>query len=308
MADVVISEHMHQSAVDSLSEDFDVLFDPDLVNRPSELKEALKDSRAILIRNKTEVRGELLQWAENLAVVGRLGVGLDNIDLDACAARNIQVFPATGANTDSVAELVIGAIFVLFRRAYHATDQVLSGGWPRLSLGGREVQGSHLGIIGFGAIGRAVAERAIPLGLSVSAYDPYVAEKDPIWADLSVTKSSMDDLLRQSDTVSLHVPLNDETRDMIDADAIAKMKSTAILINAARGGIANEKALAEALKDGKLAGAFLDVFDEEPVQPGSVFEGVPNFLGAPHIGAMTDESNVRVSFLIADKVRKALNE
>ena len=307
MADIVISEHMELSAVEDLSKDFDVLFDPDLVNKPDELKAALKDARAILVRNLTQVRGDLLGAAENLSVVGRLGVGLDNIDLDACAERNIQVFPATGANTDSVAELVIGALFALFRRAYHATDQVLAGEWPRLTLGGREVQGHHLGLVGFGAIARAVTIRVKPLGMTVSGYDPLIADDDPIWSELGVTTSSLENLLRSSDAVSLHVPLIDQTRSMIDAAALALMKPDAVLINAARGGIVDEQALAIALKSDKLGGAFLDVFDVEPVKPGSVLEGAPNLILAPHIGAMTDESNVRVSFLTANNVRNALN-
>ncbi|NQW00471.1 MAG: hydroxyacid dehydrogenase [Rhodospirillales bacterium] len=306
MADIVISEHMELSAVESLARDFDVLFDPDLVNQPEALRAALKDARALLVRNITQVRGDLLQAAVNLRVVGRLGVGLDNIDLEACAARNIQVFPATGANTDSVAELVIGALFVLFRRAYHASDKVLSGAWPRLTLGGREIQGHHLGLVGFGAIARAVALRAKPLGMTLSAYDPLVPADDPAWKELSVTPSSFEDLLTDSDAISLHVPLIDETRHMIDAAAIAKMKPDAILINAARGGVVVEQALADALRDERLGGAFLDVFEQEPVKAGSVLEGVPNLILAPHIGAMTDESNVRVSFLTADNVRKAL--
>lgn len=307
MADVVISEHMELSAVESLSKDFDVLFDPDLVNKPEDLKAAMQDARAILVRNLTQVRGDLLEAAPNLKVVGRLGVGLDNIDLDACAARNIQVFPATGANTDSVAELVIGALLVLFRKAYHCSDDVLSGNWPRLTLGGREIQGHHLGLVGFGAIARAVALRAGPLGMTLSAYDPLVPADDPAWAQYSVTPASFDEVLENSDAVSLHVPLIDQTRDMIDATALSKMKPSAILINAARGGIVNEQALADALNNDKLAGAFLDVFDVEPVQPGSVLEGVPNLILAPHIGAMTDESNVRVSSLTAENVRTALN-
>ncbi len=308
MADVVITEHMELSAVEGLKKEFDVLFDPDLLNKPDELKDALKDARAILVRNLTQVRGELLENATHLKVVGRLGVGLDNIDLDACAARDIQVFPATGANTDSVAELVIGALFVLFRKAYHATEPVLAGDWPRLTLGGREVQGQHLGLVGFGAIARAVAMRVKPLGMSISAYDPLVPDTDPIWSELDVSPCSLEDILKQSDAVSLHVPLIDQTRNMIDSAALATMKPDAILINAARGGIVNEQALADALKQKKLGGAFLDVFDVEPVKPGSVLEGVPNLILAPHIGAMTDESNVRVSLLTAENVRNALNQ
>lgn len=306
MADIVIPEHMHPDAVASLEKDFDVLFDAELWKRPDELLDALKDARAILVRNMVEVRGGLLETASNLKVVGRLGVGLDNIDLDDCAARGIEVFPASGANRDSVAELVLGAILCLFRPVYHATDRVLAGTWPRLDLAGREVKGHHLGIIGFGFIGKALAERARAMGMSVSAYDPYVGSDDPAWAALSVERVSLDDVLTQSDVVSLHAPLTDETRDLIDAAAIEKMKEGAVLINAARGGMADEAAVAKALKSGKLSGAYFDVFDTEPLAAGSVFEGVPNLILTPHIGALTEEANIRVSQLTADNVRRVL--
>ncbi len=307
MPDIVIPETMDPTALASLQKEFDVLFDPDLFNQPEALKTALADARALIVRNMTQVKGDILASAKKLEAVGRLGVGLDNIDVEACAARNIQVFPATGANRDSVAELVMGALFILFRRAYHVTDIMLEGKWPRMQLGGREVQGHHLGIIGFGSIGRAVALRAKAMGMSLSAYDPYVIESDPAWDDYSVTKSSLEDVLKISDAVSLHVPLADDTRDMIDADAIAEMKQGAIVINAARGGIVNEAALAAALKSEKLSGAFVDVFTHEPLEKGSVFEEAPNLILAPHVGAMTDESNVRVGRVTADNIRRVLN-
>ena len=306
MPDIIITEPMDQDAADGLTRRYDVLFDPSLADRPDDIIAAVAGSRALIVRNRTQVRGDLLDAATALQVVGRLGVGLDNIDVDACRERGIPVYPATGANTDSVAELVIGALFALYRGAYHASGEVLAGRWPRLELKGLEVQNRTLGLVGFGAIARAVAKRAVPLGMTVQAFDPNIADDDPAWEALDVRPADLATVLRESDAVSLHVPLIEATRHMIDEAAIASMRDGARLINAARGGIVDELALAEALKAGKLGGAFLDVFEAEPVAQGSHLEGVPNLILAPHIGAMTEEADRRVSFMIADKVTHVL--
>jgi len=306
MPDIIITEPMDQDAADGLTRRYDVLFDPSLADRPDDIIAAVADARALIVRNRTQVRGDLLDAAASLKVVGRLGVGLDNIDLEACRERAIPVYPATGANTDSVAELVIGALFVLYRGAYHASGDVLAGSWPRLALKGLEVQNRTLGLVGFGAIARAVAKRAGPLGMTVQAFDPNVADDDPAWDTFGVKPADLATVLGESDAVSLHVPLIDATRHMVDTDAIASMRDGARLINAARGGIVDERALADALKTGKLGGAFLDVFEAEPVAERSHLEGVPNLILAPHIGAMTEEADRRVSFMIADKVSRVL--
>jgi len=308
MADIVISEPMDLAAMESLSGDFDVLYDPDLLNKPDVLTAAVAGARAIIVRNQTQVRSTLLEAASKLEVVGRLGVGLDNIDREACAARGIQVFPATGANTISVAELVMGALFVMFRNAYLVSDQVLEGSWPRLSLNGREIQGQTLGLIGFGAISRAVAVRAAAMGMKLCGYDPNVADADPAWTELSVTSMAFEDVLSASDAVSLHVPLVEGTRHLIDRQTLGKMKNGAVLLNTSRGGIVDELALAEVLMSGKLSGAFLDVFETEPVQAGSHLSGVPNLIVSPHIGALTAEADARVGQLTAANVRRVLEQ
>lgn len=308
MPDIIISEPMDGGSVNSLSRDFDVLYDPDLVNRPEELYGSLSDSRAIIVRNQTQVRIPLLDAAPNLKVVGRLGVGLDNIDMEECARRNIPVFPAIGANTDSVAELVIGALFVLFRNAYLASEHVLKGEWPRLTLNGREIQGQTLGLIGFGAIARAVATRAQAMGMKLCAFDPNISNDDPAWGQYGVEPMAFGDVLAAADAVSLHVPLVEETRHLINANAMEKLKDGAYVLNTSRGGVVDEQALVEALKSGKLAGAFLDVFEVEPVQAGSHLVNVPGLIVSPHIGALTAESDDRVGKMTADNVRRVLEQ
>ncbi len=306
MAQIVITEFMDESAVEGLAGDYDVLFDPSLCERPEALAEAVREARALIVRNRTQVRPPLLDAARRLEAVGRLGVGLDNIDMEACRERGIAVFPATGANADTVAEYVIAAVLMLLRGAYHANAEVIAGQWPRERLIGREIGGRRLGLVGFGVIARATAGKARALGMEVAAHDPYVAPEDPEWRRLGVACRDLDALLGSSDAVSLHLPLTDETRHLIDADAIARMRPDAVLINAARGGIVDEAALVDALEAGKLGGAMLDVFENEPLTSGEIFAGVPNLILTPHIAGLTDEANHRVSQMTADNVRRAL--
>ncbi len=306
MPDIVISEFMDQAAVDGLAADFEVLYDPGLVDRPNDLLAALGEARGLVVRNRTQVRGVLLEAAPALRVVGRLGVGLDNIDLQACRARNIEVCPATGANDRSVAEYVITTALILLRGSYAAAAEVVEGSWPRQSCIGREISGKRLGLIGFGGIARQTADRARALGMAVAAHDPFLAAGDPAWD--GIERLDMADLLAGADVISAHVPLTEATRGLIGAEAIAAMKKGAILINTARGGIVDEAALATALRDGHLGGAALDVFATEPLsgEAGRQFAGVPNLILTPHIAGVTGESNVRVSALTADNVRRVL--
>lgn len=306
MADIVISEFMDRAAVDDLSASFGVLYDPGLVDRPGDLNRLVADARALIVRNRTQVRGALLAAATRLACVGRLGVGLDNIDLEACKARNIAVLPATGANTLSVAEYVIAGVLVLVRGAYLSSAAVLAGEWPREKLSGREIATRRLGLIGFGNIAREAARLARALGMEVVAYDPNVPAGDPAWAQYGATPADMATVLATCDAVSLHVPLTRDTRHLIDARAIASMRNDAVLINAARGGIVDERALAQALKEGRLRGAMLDVFEGEPLKAESHLVGVPNLIVTPHIAGITDEANRRVSDVTAANVRRVL--
>ena len=302
MPDIVISEFMDEDVVASAFDGRDYVYDPKLVDQPDDLKAALSDARAIVVRNRTQVRGDLLDAAPNLKVVGRLGVGLDNIDLDACAARGITVCPASGANDLSVAEYVITAAMLLLRTSWLSSASVAAGDWPRMALVGREMSGKALGLIGYGAIARETASRAKALGMNILAYDPYLPADDAAWADAQ--NMELGDLLAAADVISLHVPLTDSTKHLINADAIAKMKSDAIVINAARGGVVDEAALAQALKDGALGGAALDVFETEPLtaEQGEKFSDLSNIVLTPHIAGVTSESNVRVSQVTADNV------
>jgi (S)-sulfolactate dehydrogenase len=306
MPEIVISEFMDEAAIHASFAGRDVLYDPKLVDDSARLSAAVRDARALIVRNRTQVRGSLLEAATRLKVVGRLGVGLDNIDVPACEARDIAVFPATGANDLSVAEYVITAALLLLRRAWFATARVAAGEWPRTELMGRELAGKRLGLVGFGAIARVTARMGRDLGMSVAAYDPLLPADDPAWA--GALRQALPQLLATSDVVSLHVPLTDTTRSMIDAAAIAAMKRGSILINAARGGVVDEAALCAALRAGHLGGAALDVFAREPVDAaaGGLFADVPNLVLTPHIAGVTDESNVRVSAVTAEAVARHL--
>jgi (S)-sulfolactate dehydrogenase len=310
MSDIVIPEFMDEAAIREGLKDFGVLYDPGLIDRPDDLAAAVRQAKGLIVRNRTQVRGPLLDAAQALKVVGRLGVGLDNIDVETCNARNIAVFPATGANDVSVAEYVIAAAMMLLRGAYFATADVIGGSWPRNRLMGRELSGKRLGLIGFGSIARETAKRAAALDMAVTAYDPFVPPEHPAWNQPfgRVIRLGFDELIATSDVVSLHVPLTPETRNLIGREAIARMKLGAILINAARGGVLDERAVAEALKAGRLGGAALDVFDEEPLSAGrsSLFAGCPNLILTPHIAGVTVESNVRVSWVTVENVRRHL--
>jgi (S)-sulfolactate dehydrogenase len=308
MADIVISEFMDENIVRTAFAGRNVLYDPALVDRPADLAAAVADARALVVRNRTQVRGALLAAAPNLRVVGRLGVGLDNIDVEACKARGIAVRPATGANDVSVAEYVITAMLVLLRRAWFATPDVIAGRWPRMSTIGGEASGRTLGLIGLGAIARETAHRARALGMNIVAFDPHLSASHDAWK--LAARRELDALLAEADVVSLHVPLTAETRHMLGNANVPRMKRGAILINAARGGIVDEPVLAEALRSGHLGGAALDVFEREPLDAASaqVFAGVPNLLLTPHIAGVTEESNVRVSDVTARAVLAELRD
>jgi (S)-sulfolactate dehydrogenase len=303
VADIVVSEFMDEAAVDWLKERFAVAYDPALVDDRDRLLAAGAGVRGLIVRNRTQVDPSLLAAFPDLCAVGRLGVGLDNIDTGACRDRGIVVLPATGGNTVSVAEYVIATVLVLRRGAFFASEAVLAGKWPRQRLIGGEASGATLGLVGYGAIARATAERARALGMAIAAYDPFLPEGDPAGA---TRHDDLDGLLAASDAVSLHVPLTPETRGLIGRDRLARMRPGAVLVNTARGGVVDEAALAEALCDGRLGGAALDVFEAEPLRAGSPLAGAPNLIATPHIAGITRESNDRISWMTAENVARAL--
>jgi len=300
---IVISEFMERSAVDQLAAHHETLYDPELVDRREVLKSRIVNADALIVRNRTQVNAELLGAAMRLKVVGRLGVGLDNIDVAACEARGISVIPATGANALAVAEYVIGTAMLLLRGAYGSTADVAAGKWPRSALSsGRELGGKTLGIVGFGGIGRLTARLGRALSMRAIGFDAQLPSTDRAWIDENVEPRTLDALLAQADVLTLHVPLVAATRNLLDAAHIGAMKRDAILINTARGGVVDEAAVAAALRAGRLGGAALDVFDKEPLPADSPLAGCPNLLLTPHIAGVTAESNERVSAMIAERV------
>jgi len=304
---IVISEFMDLPAVESLRGAFDVDYAPQLVDDRAGLLARVAAAEALIVRNRTRVDRELLAAAPELRAVGRLGVGLDNIDVAGCEAAKIAVFPATGANSLPVAEYVLATTMVLLRGAYLSSAEVAAGRWPRARFSqGRETAGKTLGLVGFGGIGQLTAKLAQGLGMRVLASDPVLAADAPAWADTGVGRRDLDALLAEVDVLSLHVPLTHSTRGLIDAARLARMKPDAVLINTARGGVVDEAALAAALRAGRLGGAALDVFGDEPLAAGSPLADAPNLILTPHIGGVTRESNERVSALIARRIGEFL--
>ncbi|MFO1311084.1 MAG: hydroxyacid dehydrogenase [Burkholderiales bacterium] len=307
MSRIVVTEFMDERAVAALAARHDVLYDATLVDDPARLAREAPSCDAIVVRNRTEVRGALLDALPRCRVVGRLGVGLDNIDVAACEARGMKVIPATGANALAVAEYVVGTAMMLLRGAYQSSAEVAAGRWPRTALSsGREISGKTLGLVGFGSIGQLTARLARGLGMEVVAFDPGLGADHPAYAAAGVRPTGLDEVVRSADVVSLHVPLTASTRGLVSAARVASMKRGAVLVNTARGGIVDEAALASALKDGRLGGAAMDVFEAEPLPASPHFDGCPNLVLTPHVAGITAEANERVSFLIADKVAEAL--
>ena len=306
---IVITEFMDPRAVAQLEARHEVLYAPDLVDNPARLLIEARTADAIIVRNRTQVRGDLLDQLTQCRCVGRLGVGLDNIDVEGCVDRNISVLPATGANSLSVAEYVISAMMTLLRPVFSATTQMTQGKWPRAALSdGGEVGGKRLGVIGYGAIGQTSARLARGLGMTVIAFDAMLPPDAPIFAQTGVHAVDLDTLLKTADVITLHVPLVASTRGLIGADQLARMRRGTLLINTSRGHIVDLTAVANALRSGHLGGAAIDVFDVEPLTETQALDDCPNLLLTPHISGLTKESNERVSFMIADQVLAALAE
>ena len=305
---IVIPEFMDQRAVAQLQAQHEVVYEPTLIDDMPRLLLLAPKADALIVRNRTQVRGELLAALTRCKVIGRLGVGLDNIDVPGCEAKGMAVIPATGANALSVAEYVITATMLLLRGAFASTAEVANGKWPRNTLGnGRETAGKVLGIIGFGSIGRTTARLAMGLGMEVIAFDAMLEADTPVFQETGVKYVGLQELILQADVITLHVPLVDATRGLFDATCIASMKPGAVLINTSRGHIVDLSAVAASLRSGHLGGAAIDVFDAEPLAASADLQDCPNLVLTPHISGVSAESNERVSFLIAEKVLKALH-
>lgn len=310
MAKIAICEFMDEGAVALLAAQHEVSYDAGLQKDAARLLTAARDCDALIVRNLTQVRGDLLAAlgsSGRCKIIGRLGVGLDNIDVPGCEALGMAVIPATGANAQSVAEYVITSALLLLRGAYGCTQAVAAGEWPRAAVSnGREIAGQTLGIIGFGSIGQLTARLALGLGMKVIAFDAVLAHDAPVYAQTGVQALALDELIAQADVVSLHVPLTEGTRGLFNASRIACMKPGAILINTSRGHIVDTAAMAAALRSGQLGGAAIDVFDTEPLPPEESLQNCPNLLLTPHISGLSVQSNERVSFMIAERVLEGL--
>ena len=305
MSAILISEFITSQALETLRSQHQVVYEPDLYKDRPALIAALQNIEALIVRNLTQVNEEVLMGASKLKIVGRLGVGLENIELPACAKRNIKVIPATGANAESVAEYVVGAAVALTRGFIPAMAATLKGEWPRPRFSGyHEFLGKTIGIVGFGSIGRVVAKKAHAFGLHCLAYDPMLSGSPVELDGFSVPLLSLGDLLAKSDVVTLHLPFLPETKNLFNAAILGQMKNGACLINTARGGIVDERALVEHLRSGHLGGAAIDVFESEPAKDLSHFVGIENLILTPHIAGVTHESNERVSQMIADEVNR----
>ena len=307
MSSILISEFITSQALDTLRSRHEVIYDPDLYKDRSALIAAMQNIDALVVRNLTQVNEEVLAASSKLKLVGRLGVGLENIELSACAKRNIKVIPATGANAESVAEYVVGAAVALTRGFIPATMATLKGEWPRPRFSSyHESLGKILGIVGFGSIGRVVAKKAHAFGLQCIAYDPLLSGDTLKLDGFSVPLLNLKDLLSKSDVVSLHLPFLPETKNLLNATTLDLLKEGACLINTARGGIVDELALAERLRSGRIGGAAIDVFSAEPAKDLNHFLGIENLILTPHTAGVTHESNERVSQMIADEVNRYL--
>jgi D-3-phosphoglycerate dehydrogenase len=299
---VLIAEELSPATVEALGPDFDVRT-VDGTDRPA-LLSALADASAVLIRSATQVDAEALAAAKQLKVVARAGVGLDNVDIKAATEAGVMVVNAPTSNVISAAELAIGHLLGMARHIPEAHTSLKAGQWKRSKFTGVELYDKTIGIVGLGRIGALVAQRLSGFDAKLVAYDPYVT---PARAQqLGVTLLSLDDLVEQSDFITIHIPKTPETTGLIGADQFAKAKPTLRIVNASRGGIIDEDALYAALKSHRIAGAGLDVFVKEPLSPESPLLELDNIQLTPHLGASTDEAQEKAGVSVARSVRLAL--
>ncbi len=296
---VLVRESIAEAGVELLRSKFDVDHD-----QTTPLEEIIGAYDAIVIRSATKLTAGLIDAATNLKMIGRAGVGVDNVDVDAATRRGIVVANAPESTVVSAAEQTVGLMVALARNIPQAHAALKQGRWERSAWGGVELEGKTLGVLGFGRIGQQVARRAVGLGMQVVAYDPFVA--DERFRELGVDHATTeDDVFGVADFLTLHSPLTDETRGMINRDSIARMKDGARIVNAARGALIDEEALEDALRSGKLAGAALDVFSAEPYD--GPLLGIDSVVVTPHLAASTDEAQDRAGVIIAEQVCAALD-
>ena len=299
MKKVLVSDTLAQEGIDIFEGAEGIEVDVITNLTPDELRGIIGNYDGLAIRSATKATADLIAKADNLKVIGRAGIGLDNVDVPAASKRGIVVMNTPGGNTITTAEHAISMMLSLARKIPQATSSMKSAKWEKKKFMGTEVYNKTLGIIGIGRVGSIVANRAQGLKMNVMAYDPFISPEAA--EKMGIQLGSIDEVLKQSDFISVHSPLTNETRNLINAEAIAKMKDGAVIINCARGGIVSEKDLYDALVSGKLAGAALDVFEEEPTNNRELVS-LDNVICTPHLGASTDEAQRNVAIAIAKQI------
>jgi D-3-phosphoglycerate dehydrogenase len=282
-----------------LGDDFEVDYRPGITRQ--ELEAAISNYEVLVVRSRTKVDASLIEMAKSLRIIGRPGTGLDNIDLNAAAAKSIEVVNSPESLVEAVAEHVIGLMLSCARKLPAADSSTRAGQWEKEKMMGVELSGKTFGIVGLGRIGRRVAEIALAFGMSIQGYD-VVEIGQEILQSIRCKMVDLDTLFSSSDFVTLHVPLSPETVHLVDSRRLSLMKKTAFLINASRGAVIDEAALAVALREGRIAGAALDVFEKEPPNPEIL--GAPNLMATPHIGGQTLEAQTKAISVVGGKIRK----
>jgi D-3-phosphoglycerate dehydrogenase / 2-oxoglutarate reductase len=302
---VLVCDHIDHAGISTLKKaGMTVDYCPNIDRK--ELIYKVKDYEVIVVRSRTIISREVIDAAVNTKIIARVGVGLDNIDIDAAKVKDMSVINASEAAINAVAELVIGNMISLARNIARADTEMKKGNWIKRDLIGTELSGKYLGLIGVGNIGRNVGRIARGLRMNILGYDVIPINQDYI-KEVGLIRTDLNTLAESADFISCHVPMTSDTRHMLNAELLAKMKPTAYIINTSRGGVIDENALYQSLKDNKIAGAALDVFEIEPPTNRSLI-GLPNVICTPHIGSQTKESQELASTVIAEKVIQIMYE
>ena len=307
MIKILITEFINQNSINNLKKKFEIKYDEKIYENKLKLENIIHNYEGLIVRNKTQVDSNVLKNAKKLKFIGRLGVGLDNIDTEFCKNKNIHVQPATGMNADSVAEYVVSSSMSLIKKIPMFHNGTIKGEWPRTTIRSAEINQKFLGIIGFGTIGKKVAKFCSKNGLKILAYDPYINEINN--KEIDAKLSNLNEIYEKSDIISIHLPLTDETKNMINKSSFSKMKNNPIIINTSRGSIINENDLIDAYHEKIISGFALDVFENEPIESKFYNKIVPgmNCILTPHISGVTTESNIRVSDFIVKKIINFFN-
>ena len=300
---VLICDHVNPTLKEILEKNgLKVTYEPEIT--PEQIAEKIGNFQVVVVRGRTKLSRELIEKADKCKIIARVGVGLDNIDEEAAKEKNIRVINAVEGATTAVAELVIGLMLSMAREITRADREIRNGNWIKKELMGSELKGKYLGIIGLGNIGKRLGRLTRALNMNIIGYD-VIPIDDEFSKEVGLMKADLDTLLSSADYVSLHVPLLDSTHHMINAEKLKLMKNTARIINTSRGGVIDEDALYNSLKEGNIAGAALDVFETEPAT-GNKLTTLPNFIATPHMGAQTKEAQLLAANIIAEKIIQVL--